>query len=79
MIELLQEGKRRGWAQLRGAVEQALRSGCTDAAAVLHLLASEDLEREPAPALEVAELARYERGLPTTAPYDQLLSAGALR
>jgi hypothetical protein len=39
MIELLQHGSRHGWEKLKNAVQQALDIGCTDAAAVLHLLA----------------------------------------
>ena len=38
MIELLALGKRHGWDRLKQAVEEALALGCTDAAAVRHLL-----------------------------------------
>jgi hypothetical protein len=46
MIESLPLGRRHSFARLRGAIEAALALGCTDAAAVRHLLVSEDLAHE---------------------------------
>ena len=45
MIELLGPGKRHGWDQLRRAIETALALGCTDAAAVRHLITANELVR----------------------------------
>lgn len=73
MIELLQEGKRHGWPKLRQAIEQALDYGCWDQAAVRYLLTSQSLERLALAPLEIEELKRFERPLPTVANYDQLL------
>lgn len=73
LIELLQLGRRHGHDVLRAAVEQALASGCTDSAAVRHLIAARHLMRDhPAP-LPVHALSVYERPLPTVSEYDRLL------
>ena len=81
MIELLQLGREHGFARLRVAIDAALDLGCTDAAAVRHLLASETLTHErPAPLVDLGELSRYERPLPEVHSYDHLLVlAGAAR
>jgi transposase len=81
MIELLQLGREQGFARLRVAIEAALDLGCTDAAAVRHLLASETLAHErPAPLMDLGALSQYERPLPEVHAYDHLLAvAGAGR
>lgn len=79
MIELLQEGKRHGWDKLSEAIEQALEYGCCDQAAVRCLLTSQCLERLVQPPLELEELKRFERPLPTVTNYDQLLATEALQ
>jgi hypothetical protein len=75
MIELLGCGKQQGWDRLKQAIEQALALGCTDAAAVRHLLSFTELAR---PALEGCEvgtgLERYERPMPVLSEYDLLLA-----
>jgi hypothetical protein len=74
MIELLLLGREHGFARLRGAIETALELGCTDAAAVRHLLASETLAHErPAPLVELGALSQYERPLPQVHASDHLL------
>ena len=45
MIELLSWGKQQGWDRLKNAIEEALALGCTDAAAVRHLLNFGELAR----------------------------------
>jgi transposase len=77
MVELLQLGRSRGQAALRGAIDAALVLGCTDAAAVRHLVAARSLEHAPPQAVEVGALAQFERPLPTVGEYDQLLLAPA--
>ena len=81
MIELLQLGREHGFARLRVAIEAALELGCTDAAAVRHLLASETLTHErPAPLMDLGALSQYDRPLPEVHAYDYLLVvAGASR
>jgi hypothetical protein len=54
--------------------------GCTDHAAVRHLLLTATLERPPRDPLPMdAALARYDRPLPSVAAYDTLLSPEAAR
>lgn len=74
MIELLQLGRRHGQAALRGAIDAALVLGCTDAAAVRHLVTAQGLEHARPQAVEVGLLAQFERPLPTVGEYDQLLA-----
>ncbi len=81
MIELLQLGGRHGHARLRKAIEAALQLGCTDAAAVRHLMTAADLvHQRPALLVEIGSaLSQYERPLPHLCAYDELLVAGAAR
>ena len=74
MIELLKLARREGYGRLEKAVNLALGLECWDAAAVRYLMVSETVEaRQPDP-VEVGVLARYERPLPETGHYDQLLA-----
>jgi transposase len=75
MIELLQVGRRLGDVRLRRGIESALQLGCTDAAAVRHLMASDGLvHQRPSRLLEVGSLlGQFERPLPTMHEYDHLL------
>ena len=76
MIELLSWGKQQGWDRLKNAIEQALELGCSDAAAVRHLLNFGELARPPRQDCEVHRgLERYERPLPVMRDYDLLLAA----
>jgi hypothetical protein len=77
MIELLTLGKRYGWDRLQKVVEQSLALGCTDAAAVRHLLTATELGRPRPELLELNGLERYERPLPLMTEYDQLLGIAA--
>ena len=57
------------------AVEQALRLGVSDAAAVLHILRMPDAEQRRQYAIALAEeLREYERPMPVLDDYDLLLS-----
>jgi transposase len=73
MIELLALGKRQGWSRLQHAVEQSLALGCTDAAAVQHLLTANELVHSHAEPFEVNGLQRYDRPRPQMQEYDLLL------
>lgn len=79
MIELLQLGRRLGWPRLRSAIESALQLGCADAAAVQHLMATDELRHQrPSLLLEVGNLlSQYERPLPEMHVYDELLVGAA--
>lgn len=79
MIELLIEGRRRGYDRLQRAVESALDMGSTDAAAVRYLLTAEDLERVPPEILDVGSLSRYEQPVPVLLNYDELLSGEVIQ
>ncbi|HEY8669661.1 MAG TPA: IS21 family transposase [Terriglobales bacterium] len=73
MIELLALGKRHGWDRLKHAVEESLALGCTDAAAVRHLVAADELVRSRPESVGLSGLERYDRPLPQMNEYDLLL------
>jgi transposase len=73
MIALLRLGPQHGWAVLKKTVEQALALGCTDVAAVRHLLVAGELAHREKPIREIGSLERYERPLPVLSDYDALL------
>jgi len=77
MVELLLLGRDHGYAKLQGAISSALEWGCSDAAAVRHLLTVERISTGPPPAAltvsDLGALLRYERPQPGTHEYDQLL------
>jgi transposase len=75
MITLVRAGSGTGWARLTAAVEEALRLGAIDAAAVLHIMNMPDAEQRKQYAIALAaELAEFERPMPTMKEYDLLLS-----
>jgi transposase len=73
MIELLALGKRQGWDRLQHAVEASLALGCTDAAAVRHLITANELIRSRTEPCALSGLERYDRPLPQIEEYDLLL------
>jgi len=73
MIEVLVVGQPHGRDRLRQAIEEALRLGCSDAAAVQYLLSADQLAKSPSEAVELGALISYERPQPTVEAYDQLL------
>jgi hypothetical protein len=77
MIELLTLGKRHGWDRLKQAIEDALTLGCTDAAAVRHLVTATELARSCTESFELSGLERYDRPLPEMQEYDLLLGVTA--
>jgi len=74
MIELLTLGKRQGWDRLTKAIEESLALGCTDAAAVRHLVTASELVRSRTEPFEWSGLERYDRPLPAMHEYDLLLA-----
>ncbi|MGH9434354.1 MAG: Mu transposase domain-containing protein, partial [Terriglobia bacterium] len=79
MVGLLKLGQQVGRSKLRESVDAALEAGCTDAAAVEHLLRQDELRRRGCEAVDVGALERYARPLPTMTEYDQLLTLGGAR
>jgi len=74
MITLVRAGLGNGWEQLVAAVEEALRIGVTDAAAVLHIFRMPDPQQRQRYAMALAEeLAEFERPMPSMDDYDLLL------
>jgi transposase len=74
MIALVRAGSTEGWERLMAAVEEALRIGVTDAAAVLHILRMPDPQERRRYAMALSEeLAQFERPMPAMDEYDRLL------
>lgn len=76
MIGLLQLGKQYGRDRLRAAIETAASTGCSDIAAVEHLLHAETLRHVACEVIDIGALERYQRPLPVMNEYDELLLAG---
>jgi transposase len=74
MVAVIRMGREFGYAKLESSVAQALVLGCTDEAAIRHLLMSDGLQHAAATTVEIGVLAAYERPLPTMAEYNQLLT-----
>jgi hypothetical protein len=75
MIALVRVGSMEEWGRLIAAVEEALRLGVTDAAAVLHIFRMPDPEQRRQYAVALAEeLAQFERPMPVMDDYDLLLT-----
>ena len=78
MIGLVRVGTVRGWPLLIAAVEEALRLGVSDGAAVLHILNMPDPEERRRYAVMLAEeLRQFERPMPDMKEYDLLLTGAA--
>ncbi|MGH9563712.1 MAG: IS21 family transposase [Terracidiphilus sp.] len=80
MIALIRTGQSDGWDRLIGAVNEALRLGVTDAAAVMHILRMPDPEQRERHALALSEeLAQFERPQPVMDEYDLLLATEVIQ
>ena len=79
MIGLLRLGRTHGEGRLRGAIDAAVALGCQDGAAVRHLVAAAELERQPVAPLQLGLLARFDRPPPSVTEYDRLLVGGGRR
>ncbi len=76
MISLVRAGLSSGWDRLIAAVEEALRLGVTDSAAVMHILNMPDAEQRRRYEIALSEeLAQFERAQPVMDEYDLLLAA----
>jgi transposase len=77
MIHTVRLVKQCGHVRLQEAVGRALSTGCSDSAAIHHLVFAHELARQQPEHLELnSELARFERPLPMMHQYDQLLNVG---
>ena len=74
MIQVLSLIKQHGHEHVRTAVEEALNLGCSDAAAIRHLVEASDLAHARNMIIELGALSRFERPLPAMTDYDGLLS-----
>jgi hypothetical protein len=75
MIGLVRAGLGSGWERLIVAVEEALRLGVTDSAAVVHILNMPDAEQRRRHEIALSEeLAQFERAQPVMDEYDLLLA-----
>ena len=75
MIALVRAGSTDGWDELIVAVEETLRLGISDSAAVIHLLRMPDPEQRRQHAVALAEeLLQFERPMPVMDNYDLLLA-----
>jgi transposase len=78
MIQIVGLVKQYGHIRLQEAIEKALSTGCSDVAAVHHLVCAGELARYAPEDMELkAELIRFERPLPVMNQYDQLLDLGS--
>ena len=59
MIAILRLGREFGYVKLETSVAQALVLGCTDVAAIRHLLMSDELQHAVATTMEIGALAAY--------------------
>lgn len=75
MVALLRLGREFGFTKLRACVEQALQLGCTEVAAIHHLLMADELQHAAVESMDLGALAAYERPLPNLAEYNQLLDS----
>jgi hypothetical protein len=73
MIELLQLGRRHGWERLRQSIDKALELGCSDLAAIRHLISADSLAHQQAQVIDIGSLVKYERPLPQIKNYDELM------
>jgi len=75
MIGLVRVGLVSGWDRLISAVEEALRLGVSDEAAVLHIMRTPDAEERRRYQMALSEeLAQFERPQPVMDEYDLLLT-----
>jgi len=76
MIAIVRAGLSSEWGRLIAAVQEALRLGVTDSAAVLHILNMPDADERRRYAIALSEeLAQFERPQPVMDEYDLLLAA----
>ncbi|MCF3948919.1 hypothetical protein, partial [Acidiphilium iwatense] len=75
MVAVLLLGREFGHDRLRAAVISTVSLGACDVAAVRYLLTEARLHKGRPEPIDVGELARYDRPMPSVADYDVLLTA----
>jgi hypothetical protein len=75
MVAVAALGREFGHDRLHAAITSAVSLGACDVAAVRYLLTASALRKATPELIDVGELARYDRPMPTLADYDELLSA----
>jgi hypothetical protein len=75
MITVLLLGQEFGQDRLRTAIATTVSLGACDVGAVRYLLTEARLNKARAEPIDVGELARYDRPMPSVADYDMLLTA----
>jgi hypothetical protein len=78
MVAVVALGREFGHDRLRAVIATAVSLGACDVAAVRYLLTETGLHKSPTHVIDVGELARYDRPMPTLAEYDVLLSGPCL-
>lgn len=73
MIHVIRSVREHGHTRVREAVETALSVGCSDVAAIHHLLSAENLTHQRTSSIDLGVLTRYERPMPVMIDYDCLL------
>jgi transposase len=73
MIQVLSLIKQYGHEQVQIAVAEAVKLGCSDAAAIRHLAGAAELVHARSAIIELGALSRFERPLPVMTDYDGLL------
>lgn len=77
MVEVIKLGRKHGYDRLQIAVDEAAELGCSDVGAVLYLISASKLKRMAPEIVDIGDLVRYERPMPTLENYDLLLKAVA--
>ena len=75
MVAVVSLGREFGHDRLRAAITTAVSLGACDVAAVRYLLTEAALRKGQPSVIDVGDLARYDRPMPTMAEYDALLLA----
>ena len=78
MVAVVALGREFGHNRLREAVASTVSLGACDVAAVRYLLTEARLHKARPDLIDVGELARYDRPMPSVADYDALLTAPCL-
>ena len=78
MVAVVRMGCEFGHDRLQAAVASAVSLGACDVAAVRYLLTEAGLRKTPTLPIDLGELARYDRPMPSVADYDTLLCGPCL-
>jgi hypothetical protein len=74
MIEVILLGREHGYERLEQTIRKALELGCSDAAAIRHLLLASELERKQPEPIDASAFLQYDRPILPLTNYDLLLS-----